>query len=228
MVTTHAWLWYSFSPKCWKLQHSFTVVKVWASGLERAYSSTFFPISNHRRFPALFLKELIMGKGISSGGRSLQKPLRWRWHRQWTWHRHQLHVAASLKTLFKSCACQYHEKNILCSFVTPVLNYRKQATRHVPEISNKQIKLVFSWSVLPNCILDEVQKLVCGLNKIGNILLWAFFLLLLWNTLGLCLCAWKLLWNVCGVFFLLLFYNVLSNWGLFVTTELSEVTSVVF
>lgn len=118
-------------------------------------------------------------------------------------------MAASLKTLFKSCACQYHEKNILCSFVTPVLNHRKQAARHVPETSNKHIKLVFSWSVLPNCILDEVHKLVCGLNKTGNILLWAFFY---------CFCETHLAY-VCvlgnyfeiyvGVFFC--FYNVLSN-----------------
>lgn len=60
--------------------------------------------------------------------------------------------------------------------MTPVLNHR-QALRHVPEISNKQIKLVFIWSVLPNCILDEVHKLVCGLNTIGSILLWALFLI---------------------------------------------------
>lgn len=42
MVTTCAWLWYSSSPKCWKLEHFFIVIKFWAAGLGRAYS-IFFP-----------------------------------------------------------------------------------------------------------------------------------------------------------------------------------------
>lgn len=127
------------------------------------------------------------------------------------WHRHRLHVAASQKTLFKSCACQYHEKNILCSFVTPVPTHRKQATRHVPEVSKKQTKLFFSWSVLPNCISDEVHKLVCGLNTSGNILLWAYFFTAFekhsWLKFVCLEITLKVMWGL----FLLLFYNVLSN-----------------
>lgn len=164
-----------------------------------------FPPLQLLPLPPAFLEGANNGKGISPGGRALQKPLRWRWHR------HRLHVAASLKTLLKSCACQYHEKNILCSFVTPVPTHRKQATRHVPEVSNKQIKLFFSWSVLPNCISDEVHKLVCGLNTSGNILLWAYFFTAFkkhsWLKLVCLEITLKFMWGL----FLLLFYNVLSN-----------------